>query len=280
MHIIMTASTKKLIDILNEMDNVLVDNGNNKVMEENKTMCRLMNIHFKEFYDDIYIPYKYFRDDDWKIGKILYNNEDILFYNKKYLPEADEERFYEVFDKFTTMIEGILTPNNNLYNFLKKWTNMTGKKWKSTNQTSYLKKILDDPDYQYISPAYIVDMYCGLVNKYGNNSSQILEQLTNILESILSQANDEVKKFRKKYNKIVSSYVFECPHMLSTKDKYDSGLINSVLLEIFNFAEKLIDLHIHGVHTIVNSIINFYTPLDDINTYIPGNHHMRKLYIV
>ncbi|AYV85070.1 MAG: hypothetical protein Satyrvirus3_1, partial [Satyrvirus sp.] len=73
----------------NLVTNLVTNNGNcgetemYDKMDENKIICKLINIQFKEFFDNIYIPFKFFKYENWKINKVLYDNEDALFYNPK-----------------------------------------------------------------------------------------------------------------------------------------------------------------------------------------------------
>lgn len=275
----MTSSVEKLIDELRKIE---PDNSDvvDKCMIENKTTCRLINIHLKEFFDDIHIPYSFFRDDDWKINKILYKNEDMLYYNKKYLTEEDEERFFEVFDKFIAILEEILTPNNKLYSFLKKWTDMSHSKWKSINTRSYLKSLLIDRKYQFISPAYVTDVYCHISKKYREDTDKIKSELEDHLDFLVKNVKKEIKIFRKIYDDIVTLYVYEYPYDIQEKNCYNLAFVNSIILEILNFAEKLIDLHVYAIHPIINNIIEYYTPLDEINQYEQDNYINRKISVV
>ena len=249
-------------------------------INDNRTTCRLINLHIKGFYDNLYIPFDFFKEDDWKINKILYNNEDVLYYNKKYVTPYDEKRFYEVFDKFIIMIEDILTPNNKLCSFLKRWTNMDQSKWRIINTKSFLKSLLNNRKFRFISPAYITNIYCDLNNKYKNDNEKIKSEIIAHLMDIYKKCKMEIKNFEEIYEEIITAYVYEYPIDTSEESAHVSAFINSIVLEILNFSEKLIDLHIYAIHQIINEIIDYYTPLDTINTYKPHEFGKRKICVV
>ena len=261
--------------------------SSNEAMD-NQTICRLLNLHLNDFFNDIYIPFDHFQHGNWKISKILYDNEDCIFYKEKYVPPEDRQRFYEVFDKFNNMIEKILDPNTKLCSFLKKLTNMNESKWKYNGTQSYLRRIIRKSQYQTISPLHIIETYCEISKKYAKEDdplvkeAKIKEEHSALLDDIIKKTTREIRIFIRKYNSIVESYVFENPiQPIETKDNiYVLGFINSVILAIFDFIDKLLDLNIFAVHTIVTDLIDYYLPLDDIYTYNPDTYDHRKLFIV
>ncbi len=159
-----------------DMDIEKMDNEadtSESVDEQNWVVCRLINLQLKEFFDDIYIPFYCFKQNEWKISKVLYDNEDALFYNELFFTLNDNMKFHEVFAKYIAMIEEIMTKDNQLYVFLKKWTDKTNVRWKANlnSQNSYLKSILIDRRYQIISPSYMTDLYCELGKQYRDNET-------------------------------------------------------------------------------------------------------------
>ena len=102
------------------------------------------------------------------------------------------------------------------------------------------------------------------------------EHLGNLMKKIKA----EIKIFEQIYHEIVTSYVYEYPYDMPDKERYNSALVNTIILEILNFSEKLIDLHVYTIHSIVNNIIEYYTPLDEINQYNPKDYDKRKICIV
>lgn len=254
-----------------------VDKAEPKVENEIYTLCRLLKLHISNFYDDIYVPVKFFIKAKYDVEKVLYENADSLYYNEEYIV-TDEERFNEVFDKYVEMIKEILDPNNKLTVYLKKWTSMTDRKYSVINTDSYLRSLLKNEKYRYISPEYITKLFkktCKENNKDFNKITVIMEKELN---SIIKKLKQETKLFSKLYHQIVISYVFEHPSDLD--ENYSKSFITYVILNILDFAEKLIDMNIYAIHTIVNNVIDYYTPLDDIGQYDPSSNHNLKLTLV
>lgn len=256
--------------------------------ENNKKTCRLLNIHLKKFFDDIYIPYDHFTSDRWKINKIIRNNEDSLFYNKTFLTSDIEENFHKVFNKYVHLIEGIMNPSNRLMVFLKKWTDMSGNKWKSIEINSYLKRLLTDHKYhkyQIISPQYVVIVYDDLCkqNRIDNdniNTDKVKFELEEHLNDIMAKVRTEKKQFIKKYNDILTSFVYKYHHNDLKQQNYVFQFIQNMLIIIFEFAHKLLDLNIYAIHTVISNIIGNYIPLNEINQYDPSENDGRKIIIV
>lgn len=248
---------EKTIEGINEHRNNSEESENNKKKEQkrNRMICEMINLHLNEFFDDIYIPFDFFKENDWKIRKVLYDNEDALFYHSKYLINDDENRFYEIFDKYVSMIEEILspTPNNKLYIYLKKWS--------SGYNNEFLKSLILD-DYQVISPLYTTNLYCKYRHKY-DDAHKLRNKIQHHLDKIIKSMKKEIKTFKHQYFRIVDRYVAEFP-IDGDNTSYISGFINSVILEILNLAEKLINLHIYAIHPIISEIVNHYFPLDRI----------------
>ena len=265
------------IEAKNETDSESVDDDKMR-QEEGKIICRLCKIHLPDFYDNIYIPFSYFKFDEWEISKVIYNNEDALFYNKKYLVEEDESRFNEVFDKYTAMIEEIMSVDSKLLEFLKKWTNMDGIRWRSRQSGSYLKSVFEK--YAVISPVHIANTYLECFKKYSGDRDKIIEELEGNLDSIIKEFRRESREFRRIYNDIVGDYVYDFPFDKSSVKTYKKGFINSVIIAIWDFSEKLIDLNIYAVHPIIANIIEFYIPLDDIFRYSRRENKGKRLCII
>jgi hypothetical protein len=273
-------STETLIDKLQNLNNNDCDSEDEKIAEENRTMCRLLNIHLRDFFDDIYIPYNFFRDANWNISKVLYDNEDVLFFNKKYITDTDENRFYEVFYKFMGMLEEIFTPDNKLYAYFKKWTDMSNLKWRSNNNKTYLKQLLTGKKYQYISPLHTTNIFYEICIKYNNDPEKVKLETEKQLDLIVKIVRKEIKEFRQLYNDIIVSYVFEYPYNTNEQKLYVKAFLNCVILAIIDFSEKLIDLHVYAIHPIIEEIIGYYTPLDEINHYNLKENDNKHLYIV
>lgn len=224
----------------------------------NRKMCELLNLHLKRFYNYIYIPSKIFRKNKWNIDKILYDNEDVLFYNTKFIPSSDEERFYEVYDKFISMLGEILDPTNKLYEFLERCSD--------NKSPVYLKRLLTGRKYKYINPSYIVGTYVKMKGLYKDDIDQIKSNIEKHLDEIIDKIEIETKEFQSEYDEILKSYVYEYPSDINIEDKnlYILGFINSVIISILNFAEKLIDLNVYAVHAIIVQLTENDIPLEEI----------------
>lgn len=273
-------STKSTNGIIKDL-NSLGKSKKNEEKERNKTVCRMVNVQLQYFFDDIYIPIKFFRDGGWDIEKVLNENEDCLFFNNTYLAVEDYDKFYKVFEKFVSIVRENLSSENKLFAFLKKWTDTSKTKWKEIPMGSYLKVLLTHPTYQVISPAYTTNVYYDVSKKYNNDVPKIKEIMEKHLDNIIGKMEKETIEFKKIYKKIISSYVYEYPiNDIEMEDIYILGFINSIILAILEFADKLLDLKIYAVHQIITDIIEYHTPLDEINRYDPKEHGNKKLCIV
>ena len=245
------------------MDHTIDDTQNNLV-------CRLVNFHLREFFDDISIDHDTFKQNKWDINKVLYDNDTALFYNHKYVTDQDEIRFFEVFDKYVACIEETLSKDNHLFSYMKAWS--------STKSCPWLKKMLVSRKYQIISPTYTTNLYVELSDKYEDPEKMRIEFQKN-LDIIIEKTRDELKDFKKKYHEILQSYIYEFP-LKGMDQTYVSGFINGIIMEIIDLTEKLLNLNIYAIHPLVNNIIDVYVPLDYINSYNPKEHGNKSLCIV
>lgn len=250
------------------------------IIEENRTVCRLFNLHMSDFYDNIYVPFRFFKKGGWDIVKVLNNNEDSIFFNKLYLPGKDLDRFYDVFDKYITMIEDIMSPDSLLISYLKNWTDMSGIKWKENKNKSYIKLILSKTKYSIISPLYIINLFHQLKKTYENNTPKIKSTLEEKLDEVVKEARTIKKEFKKIYSEIIDMYVYEYPLDEASSENYVKSFINTILTTIFDYAEKLIDINIYAIHPIFIGISNDFLPLDEINSFDPSENSNKNLYIV
>lgn len=259
------------------------DNNDEKETQKNELICRIIKVHFSEFYDDIYVPFKFFKNGDWKIGKILYDNEDVLFYHDDYLTENDKERFHDIFSKYVIMIEEILSTDNKLYCFLEKWTNTTGLYPKSNLAKSHLRNILNNTKYHDISPAHIAKIYWQISKKYNNDGQsrdKINSEVINYLDDLVLKIKKEKKKFTRIHHEIVYAHVYEQPIDYDPKSAYSISFINCIIMAILDCAERLINLNVYTIHTIINEIIDDDTPLQMIYQHDPKEYGGRKMIII
>jgi len=230
---------------------------------ENKIICKLLKLHLVNFYDNIYVPFKFFQKNNWNINKVLVDNADALFYCAGYLSETDKIRFNQVFGKYLVMIQEIFAYRK-LSKLLKAWTNMNNPQWFSTNDQSYLKSILNDDQYHVISPVIVIKLYYSVTKKYRQDQNKIKVIMTKKLNHIISQYREARKEFQKRYHRIVTKYVYLCPLDFKVKREYVKLLLNETIMAILDLSEKLIDLKIYGIHSLITNLIS-YTPIDEIN---------------
>lgn len=243
-------------------------------------VCRAIRLNIREFYDHIYIPINFFRHGDWDVRKVLEENRDVLFYNEKYLAGDDIARFDKIFGAYADMIEEIMSGGTNFFRFLDNWTDVPGRALKSICSRSYLRGIILCKKYWALSPAYIADLYCDLYKKYKSDSGAVKAELERTLDGIVSQLQAETKEFKKNFRYIVDSYVYECPLDDGGAEIFALSFVNSIMMEILDFVEKLIGLRVYAVHPIILGIIDYYLPLDEINQFDPEQYGGRKYRIV
>ena len=241
----------------------------NHKYNEGEIICNLIEMHIKYFYYHIHIPLEHFEKSSWQISKILFRNKDSLYHNPTYMSKDDDEKFSKVFARYIDMINSIMTPNCNLYNNLISWTDHLSYKKIATD--SPLQKLLYNMKYNYISPRYIVDTYYKNINKTNGLEITIFK-----LNNIRRKLEIEIHAFEKKYVEIVDAYTYDRP-LNEYNDTITKGFINSIILEIIDFADKLIDIRIYAIHSIIDNIIDYYTPLDYI---LRVQDNEKQLYIV
>ncbi len=141
---------------------------------------------------------------------------------------------------------------------------------------------MTEEKYQIISPLVVVDTYKKIYIKYKGDTNLCDHKFRKRLDRIMSEFKKEVNNFKIIYREITDAYVYEYPQdMIVVSDSdYIKGFINSIILTIMDFAEKMIDLNIYAVHTIIIDIINYYVPLDDIYLHDPSKHQGKKLLTI
>lgn len=251
--------------------------------DDYRIVCKLLHVQLRPFYENINIPLKYFRKAKWNISYVLLNNEDSLFFNKKYITDTDEKRFYSVYYKYVDVVKQILDPESILHIYLNKWTYIVKNKWYSYERSSYLKRLLTSDKYYMISPHYVATYFDTLTaNNSGSDNyvKEIKQLMEQHLDELLLNIMTEIDAFKNIYNDIIESFVYEHPHEQDNIKIYFRAFINNVIIEIMSFTEKLLDLNVYAVHPIVSSIINYYTPLDYLYMYRKSSNDGRKLLFV
>ncbi|AVL94912.1 hypothetical protein ma526 [Moumouvirus australiensis] len=268
----MDCKTDKLIEKLENIDS---NKKSSHKTSQNKNICKLLK-NITNFYDNIYIPYKYFQNDKWNINKTLNNNEDVLFFNQEILFEEHFDRFYEVFDKYILLMEDIFNPKNMLNPFLKKISDIDIE---NNEKAKFLIKIINSRRYKYISPEYIINQYVKIKNQY-IDENEVQNILREDLNEIISNTKKYVKEFGEEYKHHVCKYISEYPFEENLQQSYTKTFLNDVLLSIYNCCDKLLDLKIYACHVIILGIIDSTLPLDDIYFYEPENNKNKSLIIV
>ena len=255
------------------------DSSEDPSIENNRTICRLLKIHFPTFYDHIYIPFPFFRKGNWDISYIVDSNMDSIFYNEEYMSEENKNKFKKIFTKYSSIVGEIMDPNGKLINFLKGWTDMSNLTWRRKNKNSYLKSIITDAKYELISPAHITEIYCEYNNKYKNDGELFKKKLTEYLEKIRKKIKSAKKIFIKEYEDSINDYVYK--HPSDDRDgTFSKQFINNLIAKIGDFSEKMIKINVYGIHTMVDDIISFHIPLAEINDYNPEHYHYKKIIVV
>ncbi|BCS83287.1 hypothetical protein QLL95_gp0836 [Cotonvirus japonicus] len=259
-------------------DNLCSSDYNHMEMKKNRIVCCMIKRFISDFFDNIYVPYKYFRKDSWNILETLNNNEDILFFNKNFMTKSDKDRFYEVFDKFVIMVGEILCSDSDLYECLKNMPDTSIHRINKNSDEYYILSLFNNRKYCYISPVHILQIYDKYSRKYTDQNLKLKTE--NELNSIIKNVRKEINIFKTTYDNLTMSYVCEKPFDNAETDTYVKGFVNSIMLEILDFAEKLIDLNIYAVHIIITEIIDYCIPLDDINAFDPNDNDGRYIFIV
>ncbi|ANB50708.1 hypothetical protein [Powai lake megavirus] len=265
---------------LNNDSNIESDSETNKIsrekQEKNKKICRLLKKFIKNFYDNIHIPYHFFKENKWNISKTLNNNEDVLFYNEEFLISLNSDRFYEVFDKYILLMDDIFYPKNTLNLFLKKISKINID---DNNIAKYLINIFNNKKYRFISPEYVINKYFDYKNN-SNNEHDIRTQLNDHLNEIMDKVRNHVKNFKMVYHEMLSHFISERPMDQDLQKNYVLNFIGSVLISIFDFCEKIIELNIYAFHPIVLNIIESTLPLDDIFLHEPEKYKNKIMIVV
>lgn len=263
------------IDKLDELSDIEIEADTATNTTDTKKMCRLIRKHLKGVYDDIYVSYKYIRQNDWNIANSMHDNTDSLFYDGDYMTESDTNRFYEIFHRYVSVvIEPIFNYSNQLSRYMQSWSDKSS--------STYLKRLMIEGDYAILSPLFVADAYKKKYMKYKKDKTRLDNKFKKYLDGIILEYNKERKLFKHTYREIIDSYVYECPLdiVLDSNSTYVKGFINSIIMTILDFAEKIIELNVYAIHSIVNEIIDYYVPLDDINTFNPQNYRGKKLVII
>lgn len=258
-----------------------VNNSENiyKQIDNNRIVCRLIRLHIKKFFDNIYIPFDYFKDDNWNIDKVIYKNKDAIFYNPSFLTHETKLYFDDVYDKYVIMIKEIFISDNLLIKYLKSWTDMTERLYKISSNTSYLKELLNNSKYKYLSPLYVTQIYVDIIKKDGSNSDK-RKQIENKLDENCLVIKNICLDFKKEYNSLLNDFVFKMPLDSTSSKEFNKLFRCNIMLLIINTANKLIDNNVYAIHRIISYITDDYMMLDVINSHDPVDYNGKKIMLI
>ena len=236
-------------------------------ISKNMHICKLFRTHIKEFFVNISIPYKYFEQADFDISKVMYENEDVLYYNKKYLSDEQAIDFYQVFNRYVKHIVSMFNEKSVLYKHLAKLNN--------AKDTSFLKTTING-EYEIISPLYIAKIFNKNCVKYKGEIEKI-EYFTNQhLDYIMEQARIAIKKFKSKYKYILKTYVLGYPGTSPNVEEHVKQFIARLNNIVYEFAKILIDIKIYAIQPIINNIIDSSI----LESLLDSNSDKKKVQII
>lgn len=252
---------------------------------DNRSLCRLLNLHLPSFFDNIYIPFVLFKEDEWNIKKIIRENKDVIFFNDIYIEKNTKKKFIPVFNKYVDMINRIMNADNCLYIFLNRWTDTSNTRWKCVQTNSHINIILSNPKYEYISPIYITNLYYEYSKKYNKNFDICKQNIEKHMDDITNKLEYETDIFVADCDHIIDTYVYtypitNCVYLHSELNTYTKSMINKLLIKIISFTDKLINMNIYAIHTIINDAISMYVPLDHFNTFESEYHNNTSIIII
>lgn len=246
--------------VVAELDDKFLLSCNNDL--HNETICNLLGSQLNDFFNDINIPFEIFQQQYFDVKKILRKNKEALFYISEYTTKEIQLLFDKVFSKYISEIEKIFYPKSVLHLYLQKWKNEDDQQ---ITNNSYLKKLLNSDKYNYMSPLHITNVYIKNLQKHNGNKKLTRIETLKKLNFDKSNISTEIKKFKHIYDNLISDYV--CYKKLNDNNavtRYTRKFISDIIHVILIFTDKLLSCNVYSVHTIINYIIDFYLPLDEL----------------
>lgn len=250
-----SSDNERIINFLSSKDETI-----HNFTPPNERICKLISSHLEYFFDFIYIPIDHFSTENWKIKEVLYENKDVLFYDKKYL---SHDQFRDVFDKYISMLENIFSPFGKLIFYIEQWNYLADE--------NLLKRLIVHKKYRYISPSYIANIYDDSIKK--EKYWEVEKKLSEHLDGIYHAAKKEMVQFKKHFLSIIMYHVYWFPFRTNK-------LLEIVIKFILNLTEKMVGLNVYAIHPIVNNVVEFYLPLEEIIEYDLESNDGRELVIV
>lgn len=259
--------------------------SDNPISQEGKMMCKLLQMHIPSFHKNIGVSIYDFNKNNWDIIKTLYDKPTALFYNKRYITVTDQEKFDQILTSYVNRISRIYEPDNLLFQYLKKWTDMSGPNWISTIKNSYLKKLITKK-YRFIDPLYVVTIYSDNMVQYKPDYLKVREKTEAHLNNLQKNINKCIQKIVKRIDNYTRSYVYgfrNSEYVLEdTRITYNiwyKNLINSIYSEIFDFVETLLDKNVYAVNAIIRRTV-FYNSFGSIIKDDIENNEGSKVHII
>jgi len=241
-----------------------------KERRDNRHMCQYINNNHNYFFDGIGFSSRTIKNYDWNIRKVLRESPEILFFVKSYLPGEDEDRFNQVFEKYTNAIMDVFDSSKNgvLRNYLENRSFAEDIYNEETKGIPLMLRTMNSPELKYHDPGYIYGLYKKLLD--GEEGKGKRKRALKKFDKIIAKNIKEVKKkriiFRRTFLQILDDYYYE--NLLDTTDPdfqiYSLAFMNGVLLLILGFIEELLDLHVIGVNAFILDLLSMYLPLDAI----------------
>jgi hypothetical protein len=175
------------------------------------------------------------------------------------------------------MIEGIMDPKSKYVKYMDSCTDKSAKKWTKLPNNGGINTLLSVDRYKMLSPKFIIDTYIPFSTL---SNIESLNKTMEILEVIISKVKKEISKFKSHYLNTLHEHISKFPIMDSKKKELGNNLMKDIFLLILKFANNMIILHVYPIHTIVNSVINEYTPLDNITSHDPDDYEGRDIFVI
>jgi hypothetical protein len=210
-----------------------------------KEICNNFRENYPYFYKNICISRSQFRIHDWDVKETIYNNEEIFFFDEDYLSNEDQEFFYRILRRFYLLIKKIILkiPIIDM----------------SDLQSRQFKHFICHKYYRYISPIVIYKIY--------SENTNDINKIVNELNSIVVKMNNILKEYRYEYDKLVDFYVYGMPLERKNHRNYLHGFVNSILLLIIHYTNKLMDENIYAAPFLLRKINQEYFSIKIIQDF-------------
>lgn len=224
----------------------------------------LLKLHVPDFYNNIFIPHSFFKNNNYDIMTTIQENNDSIFYVEKYIQPEEIQRFNYVFEQYAIILSRNFTTDDNLIKFLRKWTCQNISPWRANKKQTRLKKLLNNPKIYYFSPHYIIKLYCD--NYYSvHDINTAITNTKKKLYSIAAHIAQETRSFQQKYQNLINHFVYQNEYQDMDYSQKTQILMQDIMKLILDLSEKLIKYDIYAINSLISNIINCYTPINCLN---------------